>query len=288
MATTSCRVDTLGDAGSIDTAEEALSRHNSLHRGGSHALGSAASLVCGMLVWELAGRLLDFGFLPPFSEVIRATWRLTLSGEIPLYLSTSLVSLAAGYVLAVGLGVSVGLLMGRFRTVEYLLDPCFSAFLAAPSLVYVPILFALFGASRLTQVSVVFIYAFFIVATNTMSGIRTVERAYVEMARSFGASELTLWHKVLLPGALPLITAGLHLGLGRGVKGMINGEMLIAFTGLGALLRRYGGRFDAAGVFGILIVVVGVALIGDFLLRRVERRLVCWPDLTAGGANELT
>jgi ABC-type nitrate/sulfonate/bicarbonate transport system permease component len=246
---------------------------------------STASLVCGLALWELAGNLLRFTFLPPVTEVLRATWRLTLSGEIPLYLSASLLSLLAGYALAVGTGVPVGLLMGRFRTVEYVLDPYFTAFLAAPSLVYVPVLFAMFGTSRMTQVSVIFIHAFFIIAINTMAGVRSVDRAYTEMARSFGASELALWRKVLLPGALPLMAAGLHLGLGRGVKGMVNGEMLIAFVGLGALLRRYGGRFDAAGVFGILVVVIAVALICDFLLRKFEHKVVPWPDHISRGAG---
>ena len=278
MGTASCTT-VPPDAGLMREAIPA--QDNLLHRGGRHDFTSATSLVAGILLWELAGHLLGFAFLPPLSEVLRATWRLTLDGELPVCLSASLLSLLAGYVLAVGFGVPLGLLMGRFRTVEHLLDPYFSAFLAAPSLVYVPVLFALFGVSRLTQVSVVFIYAFFVIATNTMSGIRSVKRTHVEMARSFGASELALWHRVFLPGALPLIAAGLHLGLGRGIKGMINGEMLIAFVGLGALLRRYGGRFDAADVLGILVVVVAVALIGDLLLRRVERRLVHWPDQTA-------
>jgi ABC-type nitrate/sulfonate/bicarbonate transport system permease component len=265
--------------GASEPITEKRRPHNKLpHREGGPAHVAAASLVATSLLWEISGRLLDFAFLPPFSEVLRAAWRLTISGEIPLCLSVSLLSLLVGYSLAVALGVPVGLLMGRFRTVEYLLDPYFHAFLATPTLVYMPVLFALFGISRLTQVSVVFLYAFFIIAINTMSGIRSVEREYVEMARSFGASELVSWHKVLLPGALPLIATGLHLGLGRGIKGMIEGEMLIAFIGMGAMLRRYGGRFDAAGVFGILIVVVAVALLCDLLLRGVERRLVHWPD----------
>lgn len=242
------------------------------------------SIFCGICLWELCGRLLDFAFLPPFSEILGATWRLTLIGEVPSCLAASLLSLLAGYSLAVGLGIPVGLLIGRFRTVEYMLDPYFTAFLAAPTLVYVPVLFALFGLSRMTQVSVVFLHAFFIIAINTMVGVRSVERSHQEMARSFCASELTLWRKVLLPGALPLMAAGLHLGLGRGIKGMINGEMFIAFIGLGAALRRYGGRFDAASVFGILIVVIAVAFLCELLLRLVERRLIRWPDQTGGGA----
>lgn len=236
------------------------------------------ALVIGFAVWELAGRYLRFSFLPPFSDVLRAAVDLIAGGQILIFLSASLVSLAIGYALAGSLGVTLGLLMGYYRRVEYVMEPYVYAFFTAPKLVFVPILYALFGIGRDTQVAIVFLSAFFVIVINTMAGIRNVDASYIEMARSFGASERQLLWKVLLPGALPLTMAGLRLGIGRGVKGMISGEMFMAVFGLGALLRRYGGRFQSEKVFAILLVVIGVALLCSFVAQTIERRVTAWTD----------
>jgi NitT/TauT family transport system permease protein len=217
-----------------------------------------------------------FPFLPPFSAVLRACWDLVRRGVILGNLAASLVSLAIGYGLAATLGVATGALMGRYSSVEYLLDTYLTALLASPSLIYVPILFALFGVSRASQVAVVFLYAAFIIASNTLTGIHMVDPVLVEMARSFGATESQLFRKVLLPGALPMIIAGLRMGMARGVKGMINGEMFIALVGLGALLRRYGDRLDSQKVLAILLVVIVVAWIATGAVQALDRRLTRW------------
>jgi NitT/TauT family transport system permease protein len=231
-----------------------------------------------MAAWELAGRLLQYNFLPPLSSVLRALENQIAGGQILRPLAASLVSLGVGYGLAVTCGITMGLLMGRYRKVEYVFEPYINGCIAAPKIVFVPVMFAIFGVSRTVQVAVVFMSAFFIIVTNTMSAIRTVDATYVEMARSFGARERQLFLKVLLPGALPLTMAGVRVGMGRAVKGMINGEMFIALFGLGGLLRMYGSRFDSANVYAILLVVISVALCCSALVQAVERRLTSWMD----------
>lgn len=243
-----------------------------------HIQRHAVAIVCALVAWELLGRWVRYPFLPPFTRVLRASWELLASGKILGNLTASLVGLTLGYSLAATLGVIIGALMGRYRKVEYLLDPYLNAGLAAPGLVYVPILFALFGVSRLTQIAVVFIYAFFVIIVNTMTGIRIVDGDLLEMARSFGASERQLFSRVMLPAALPMTMAGLRMGMARGVKGMINGEMFIALIGLGALIKTYGGRFDAEKVLAVLLYVIGVALIGTGIVQVVDRRLTRWCD----------
>lgn len=237
------------------------------------------SLSVGIFIWEVVGQLAHFRFLPPFSNVLRAAWDMILDGQILVYLAASVSSLVVGYSLAVTVGVLLGTLMGRYKTVEYLLDPYVNAFLAAPKLVLVPVLYALFGVSRIIQVIFVFISAFFDVVVNTMRGIQTVDPAYVEMARAFGAKEPQLFWKVLLPGSLPLMMAGLRLAMGRAIKGMVKGEMVIALFGLGALLRTYGSRFDAEKVFAVLLFVIGVSLIFSAGVHWVERRVTRWADV---------
>ena len=247
------------------------------HRG-ADARPTLFTLLVGACAWELAGRLWRIPFLPPFSRVLCAAIQLFASGQILGYLAASTLALLLGYGLAVVAGVVLGLLMGRYRRLEYALDLYINALLATPKIVLVPVLFAIFGMHRSVQVAIVFLSAFFVIVINTMSAIRSVDATYLEMARSFGASERQIFTKVLLPGSLPLTMAGLRLGMGRAVKGMINGEMFIAVFGLGGLLRTYGSRFDAEKVFAILLVVVGLALACTFVVQSIERRVVRWME----------
>lgn len=234
------------------------------------------SLLLGALAWEAAGRWLEFAFLPPLSRVLPVLAALWGHGELPRHLLNSLSSLAVGFGLAVALGLPIGALMGRYRLVERALDLYLYVFLASPTLLYVPVLFAIFGVSRASQTAVVFLYAFFVLVSNTMAAVRTARPALLDMARAFGADERRLLWRVRLPAGLPLLMAGLRIAAGRAVKGMVNGEMLIALSGIGAMLRSYGGRFDIPGVYAILLVVVGVAAALNAALQAVERRLNRW------------
>lgn len=234
------------------------------------------SLFVGIALWEIIGRTAQFAFLPPFSEVLQATLRMFQSGEIFDNMAASLVALAIGYCLAVVLGIPLGLVMARSRIVNDVLAPFVNALLAVPSLLFVPIFFGLFGVSRMTQIAVVFIYTFVLIVIMAESGFRQVNAGYLEMGRVFGARPSQVWRRIILPNALPALMAGSRLGMGRAIRAMVNGEMVIVLVGLGALLRQYGNRFDAASVYGILLVIVGIALTLDFIIRRFDRKLNHW------------
>ena len=96
------------------------------------------------------------------------------------------------------------------------------------------------------------------------------------MARSFGCNERQIMLRILLPAALPLVFAGIRLGMGRAVKGMINGEMFIALMGLGALAQRYGSQFQSAKVFALTIVILIIALLGNWIVQVSENKLTSW------------
>jgi NitT/TauT family transport system permease protein len=97
------------------------------------------------------------------------------------------------------------------------------------------------------------------------------------MARVFGAkTEWSVVRKVILPAALPLISAGVRLGMGRCVKGMINGEILIALVGLGGISASFARAYDSEGVFAILLVVIIVAIVADGLVGLLDKRVNSW------------
>lgn len=234
------------------------------------------AILVGVVVWELLGRGLQFSFFPPLSKVVATGIALVKSGAVGVNLLASLSALAIGFAASVGLGVTVGVLMGRVPLAEIALGPYVNALLAAPSLVFVPILFIFFGVSDITRVAVVFLYTVFIIIGNTATAVRTVDPALVEMGRVFGATPSRMLRCVILPDALPLTMAGIRIGMGRAVKGMINGEMFIAYVGLGAQLKTLGGSFDASGVLAILLIVIAVAATAGWLVQRLDRRLTWW------------
>jgi ABC-type nitrate/sulfonate/bicarbonate transport system permease component len=239
------------------------------------------SLVVAIVGWEVVGWALDFTFLPPFSRVALAWWELFVEGTMVRNLFASLAGLVAGFTLAAIVGLAVGALMGLSQKVEHVLDIYVNALLASPSITYVPIFFIFFGVSRITQLAVIFWYAVFIIIVNTCVAVRSADEELVEMARSFGASDRQLLWKVRFPCALPLIMAGLRLGVGRAVKGMINGEMFIALVGLGAMIRNYAAAFDVEHLLAIILNVLVLAVLAASLVQAVDRRLTKWQATTA-------
>ncbi len=234
------------------------------------------ALAAAALGWEAVSRFFGFPFMPPLGDIVRAVWRMTLSGEIAAALASSLGVLTLGFSLAVVAGVPLGLALGRYRLLAYVCNPYLDALLAVPSILLVPVFFGVFGLSRTTQVASVFVYSVVVIVYMTRGGLATLDAAYVEMARAFGATERQIVRRVLLPAALPTVMAGLRLGIGRAVRGTINAEMLVGPFGLGALLRQHGARLEAASVYGILGVLVLLALAANHAVHFVDRRLNRW------------
>lgn len=236
------------------------------------------SLLGGLLAWEAAGWLFGAAWLPPFSDVLRALWDLITAGDIVGNLTNSLKSLFVGFTIALVVGLFVGALMGRYRYVHLALDPYVYAIFVSPTLIFVPIFFAIFGLAGGTRIAIIVVYGLFVIIINTSTAIRTVDSSLIEMARSYGAKERQLFFGVLVPASLPLVFAGIQLGMGRAVKGMINGEMFIALVGLGALAQRFGGRFEAASAMAIALLVLIVALVFNLVVRALDRRFTFWTD----------
>lgn len=234
------------------------------------------ALITGAAGWELAGWLLDFRFLPPLSRVLLALGQLILGRQILTPLLFSILGLFAGYGAAVVVGLPLGILMGRYRTLEFILSPYINAFLATPKIALVPVLYSLFGLSRWIQVAVIFLSAFLVIALSTMRGIQSADPVLPEMALAFGASNRQLLRKVLFPASLPLTMTGLRLAMGHAVRAMVTAEMLITIFGLGALIRTYGARFDAENLYAMLVVVICLALTCTWIVGLVERRFTAW------------
>ena len=233
--------------------------------------------VAGLLiVWEALGRLDVSMFVPPVTTVAAAWWQLVANGTLTRAAASSLVSLVKGFVPAAVLGVAVGLAMGRFATVRHLLDGWVNALMSAPLSALVPVLIALFGIRDTVVAATVFMFSFFVIVVNTLTGVRSTDPSLVEMARSFGAGELALFGRVYLPSALPAVMLGLRLGVVQAVKGMVVGEMLISLVGLGERLIYYGNTFLIAELYAVIASVLLIALATSQLAQALDRALIRW------------
>jgi NitT/TauT family transport system permease protein len=239
---------------------------------GTHVI----SIITLGIFWEIAGRAADSALIPPLSKIASAWLRLLASGKLLDNLVTSLGTLAAGFFLALIVGILLGVLMGRFRGVEHFFDLYINALMSAPATAFVPVLILWFGLGVGSRIAVVFLFSFFVIVINTLTGVKQVERTFVEMARSFGARERDVFFKIILPAAMPAIMAGLSLGMGRAVKGMVTAEMLLTLTGIGAMIMQYGSAFATDALFAVIFTILILAVIMMKLVQLIDRRLTGW------------
>jgi NitT/TauT family transport system permease protein len=185
-------------------------------------------------------------------------------------------AMVLGFALAAAIGIPLGLLMGRWHSLERSLDPYLSILLVTSKSALIPIVIMATGLGLLSRVLVVFLFAVVVITVNVRAGLHMVDPAWVEMARSFGATEGQLWHKILLRGAFPAILTGLRLGLARSISGMVSAELLLVALGIGRLMLHFQGTFDAASLYATILVVVAEAIALLQACRGLERRLTLW------------
>lgn len=242
------------------------------------ALVGTAAVTLFLVVWQLAGSSSAYtaSLISSPTEIFAAGLPLAASGELASDAAVSLQELALGFIPAVAVGVVVGLAMAQVRRVRYLLDPLMIALYTAPRIALIPILVVWFGTGSASKVAVVFLGAVFPVLVNTMVGAQQVDPLWVRAVRAFGGSPLQVITKVVLPGTLPPIMAGIRLGLGRALISLIIGEMYVSIAGIGWSLRTYS---DAGRTPELLFLVVLTAAFGFVcvtLLRWAEERIGPW------------
>jgi NitT/TauT family transport system permease protein len=235
-----------------------------------------ASIVFLLVGWELLARSLDSLLFPTPEETFTALAQLVVTPSFWQAFLISNQALVLGFALAAVTGVTVGLAMGRWRSAERVLDPYLNILIATPMSALIPVLILALGLGLSSRVLVVFMFSIVVIVVNTRTGLKTMEPSWVEMAHSFGASERQMWLKVLLPGALPGVTTGLRLGLGRSLTGMVAVELTLIAVGIGRLILDYQATFEAGSVYATILIVIAEAVLLLNLLRTIEGRLTPW------------
>lgn len=232
-----------------------------------------ASLIVWCIAWEIVGQLDLMVMLPPFSEVLKAAAGLVQTSSWQSATVTTLRAFVFGMALSILVGVPLGILMGRVKLADELLGMWVSIFSSAPLSALVPVLMILFGFGEKTIVAAVFLFAVWIIVLDTRAGVRHIAPSLIEMAKSYGATKRTLYLKIILWSALPEILAGIRLGLIRGVKGVVIGQLLVAIVGYGALFETFSRNFRMADFWALTIILFAFALLIAELIERLEAKV---------------
>jgi NitT/TauT family transport system permease protein len=234
------------------------------------------SICAGLALWEIAGRNSSPAFLVSFSETLRRLWQLIASGEFIAQFTDSAILFLTGFVIALVVGVPVGLLLARVRVLRVGIEPYIMTLYATPMVALIPFILSMMGFGFAPKVLVVFLFAVFPVLYNTVEGARSIKPELIEVAKSYRSNEWSLWREVMLPYTLPYIMTGVRQAIGRALVGMVAAEFFLSSTGLGQLIMGASQNFDTAGVFASILVI---GLIGVGLMRlglKIENHFARW------------
>ena len=240
------------------------------------------SIVALVSLWEFVGHNVNpiFGSSP--SAIAIAFWNLVRSGELLAAVVQSLRAFVVGYLLAVSIGVPLGLFLGRSRVLEAALGFLVIGGYAMPLVALVPLLVLWLGLGFAVKAAVVFLMAVFPVVINTWLGVRAVPNSLIEVGKSFVASDFTILRRILLPATIPYIMAGIKLAIGRAVVAMVIAEFFTAISGLGGIVINAANNFDTATMFVPVIVLMVLATALNALVGWVEKKVAPWQSEIAG------
>lgn len=243
-------------------------------RAGRLALRGTTLLVL-LAGWQLAGTEDGFGF-PSLTRTLAALAELLRDGLFYRSLWATNQALLLGFALAIVVALPLAVLMARYRLAERTIRPYLSILIAVPIIAFIPVVQAVFGLTLTGRTVVVFLFSVAYVAVNCAVGLRSTDPALVEMARSFTTRPVPMLWQVTLPSAVPGLMAGVRIGLGQALIGMVVAELALVGAGVGSMITEFQGRFRVDAVMAITLVVVfeGVTLLS--LAAALERRLSRW------------
>ena len=251
-----------------------------IRRAASPLLGIALALVA----WEILGRAIGASLFAPPSVVAPEYLELLRDGQMLRELAASLRQMIVGYGIACLIGIPVGVAMGRSRVADALLHPWLSMFVVTSVAALVPLFILVFGTGFWFRAAIVFTACVWYVMLTVYHGARGIERRFIDVGRSFGASRWQAFRHVLLPALYPYVLTAMRIGLVHAIRAMVVAEMFI-IVGYGGLIYRAGLAESTAPLLGLLVTLMLVGVAANALLRGGARRLAPWYDERMSGSG---
>ena len=227
------------------------------------------------VIWEVVSRL---ELLDPFiisrPSLIASAW--TTQVERGLFMRDLLATLkefGIGYGLAVVVGIVLGFAAGWYRRLRYSLEPLMWFFYNAPLIAFFPLLIVWFGVGTPTIVALSFILAFFPIYLNTLAGVTLISPVLIDCARSFGGGTFSIFVHIALPATVPAVVAGLRLGIGRALVGVVVGELIGGSAGFGYRMAYAANHVNATLYFVAFLATTVIGFVMTDILKRLEDRL---------------
>jgi NitT/TauT family transport system permease protein len=240
-------------------------------------LGRGAILLAFLVAWQLAsGTLIPKMFVSDPISIGTTIVQWVADGSLWNHLTTSLITLLIGYVLGGAIGIVAGFLLGLMRFTDRTLAPFIAAFYGLPKVALLPLFVIFLGIGIESKVALVAVVVAFLLFYNTRDGVRDIDPDLIDSLRLLGATQLEILRKVLFPAALPWIYTGLRVAVGYALTTTVVGEVLSSNRGIGYLIESSAGRFNSAGVFAAVVVLVVLSLIITATLSRMELSSSRW------------
>ena len=237
-----------------------------------------------LVLWELLVQfqILDFRFFSRPSVIAITFWKMIVTGELLNHINASLMRIGIGFLMGCVPGILLGIIMGLSRIVRAGINPMIAATFPIPKIAILPLILLIFGMGEMSKYVIVAIGTFYFVLINTMTGVMNIDKIYLDVGRNFGASRVNIWRTVALPGALPMIFAGIKLGWGVALLLIVAAEFVGANSGIGFLIWNSWQIFSIERMFVGLIVISGIGFISFLILDEVEKVVVPWKAATVG------
>lgn len=237
-----------------------------------------ASPILILLLWELLSRthMIDPRFFPPPSSIVRTFWALLASGELLTHVGISLTRIFLGFLAGTIPGIILGLLIGMYRPIKAFLSPLIMALMPIPTLALMPLIMIVFGLGEASKVVTIAGSVFFPVVINTAAGVANIDRAYLDVARNYGAGPRDFFFRIALPGALPVMMEGIQMGQAIALLTIVAAEMIGANQGIGYLIWSSYKVFNFNPMYVGLILISFFGYLFSILLRWLQQKLVPW------------
>ncbi|MFD7599109.1 ABC transporter permease [Streptomyces mirabilis] len=253
-------------------------------------IGLAAFVIGGWQAFTTWGIVDPFFFGQPSGIAKRLVDLFQHGTEFGSFYSniwTTIQEALVGFALGAVTGVVFGVALGQSRFLADVLGPYIKMVNAIPRIVLGSIFIVAFGIGVLPKILLAAVLVFFIVFFNAFQGVREVDRNILANAKVLGASQAQIIRHVIVPSALTWIIASLHSAFGFAIVGALVGEVLGAQSGLGLVIKTAQNNFDPNGVFATMLVISVIVLGAEWLIGKLEHRLLSWRPPAPSEANSL-
>ncbi len=244
----------------------------------NHPWLSLTSFIVILCLWEIVSRMswIPPLFLPAPSEILLEGWGMLKTGVIFNHVLASLSRILLGFSIACVMGVLIGILIGFFGIPEAIGSPLIAATFPIPKIAILPLLILWLGIGEPPKVAVIALGVFFPMVINVYTGVKNVDPLLIKAALSLGSNRTRVIRKVILPGILPMVFAGMKLGIGIALLLVVAAEMVAADAGIGFMILTSADLMQTKKLMVGLIILSLLGIFFNWLFQKMEKIFIPW------------